>query len=103
MVFRRTHLHCRLKYGVRQGGVLSLLLFSIHVDCIVEKLRMSNKGCYINQQFWGCILYANDILLLSASVFDLQDMIDIRACVLKELDMILNVDICNIIRIGNSC
>jgi len=37
---------------------------------------MLNYGCVIGAQFLGCIMYADDLLLLSPSVCDLQKMID---------------------------
>jgi hypothetical protein len=37
---------------------------------------MCGNGCYINKTFFGCIMYADDIILLSPSVMGLQYMLD---------------------------
>jgi len=63
--------------GVRQGGVLSPLLFSVYVDDLIRLLKRSGYDAYIGSQFVGTILYADDITLLSGSCRGLQKMLDI--------------------------
>ena len=62
--------------GVRQGELLSPCLFNYYVNNIILSLRKLNIGCHIENMFIGCIVYADDLLLLSASVVDLQIMLD---------------------------
>ena len=57
-----------VKAGVRQGGILSPILFNVYMDDLTYVLRVDGHGCFINRTFLGCIMYADDILLLSASV-----------------------------------
>ena len=45
------HINC----GVRQGGVLSPVLFSVYVDELIVKSRSSGYGIYIGSLFCGCI------------------------------------------------
>ena len=61
--------------GVRQGAVSSPLLFSVYIDDLILSLRASGWGCYIATQFFGCLGYADDLLLLSASRTGLQSMV----------------------------
>jgi hypothetical protein len=66
-----------VKSGVRQGGVCSCWLFNIYVNELIIKLEESGLGCYLHGVYAGCILYADDILLLSGSLIKLQLMLDL--------------------------
>ena len=53
--------------GVKQGGVLSPVLFSIYLDQLIVQLRHLGMGCYMNSLFTGVFIYADDITLLAPS------------------------------------
>ena len=63
--------------GVRQGGVLSPLLFSVFVDELLEKLKKKGIGCYTDNLFTGALGYADDIILLCPSITALTEIIKI--------------------------
>ena len=65
--------------GVRQGGVLSPLLFNFYINQLILCLKQSDLGCHLSNCYVGCVLYADDIVLLSASNQMLQRMLD--ACI----------------------
>jgi len=65
-----------VRQGVRQGGVLSPFLFNVYVDELLNELEMNGIGCHVCNQYFGCIMYADDLLLLSASVSGLQHMLE---------------------------
>ena len=53
-----------LSNGVKQGGVLSPLLFSVYLDDLLCELPQVNVGCHMNRYFVGAVIYADDITLL---------------------------------------
>jgi len=64
--------------GSSQGGDLSPNLFSFYIDDLINERRLSGHGIYVGMVFVGCILYADDIVLLSGSCFGLRKkMVDI--------------------------
>ena len=67
----------RVTNGVKQGAVLSVILFCVYIDDLITKLRRNKTGCWIDGNFVGIIVYADDIVLLSPTLGRLQEMIDI--------------------------
>ena len=47
--------------GVKQGGVLSASLFCIYMDELLSRLERSGIGCYIGNNYYGSISYADDL------------------------------------------
>ena len=63
--------------GVRQGSSTSPSLFSVYIDTLFLQLEDSGLGCSIDGQFVGVFGYADDIVMLSPSLEELQNMVDI--------------------------
>jgi len=84
------------------GWVLSPVLFTVYVDDVIKALSNSGRGCYFANVFMGCIMYADDMLLLSASLCDLQAVIDICVIELAKLEVSLNVSKSEVLRIGRT-
>ena len=53
--------------GVRQGGVLSPILFTVYIDELINMLSQQDIGCHYGPYFCGVLGYADDIVLLSPS------------------------------------
>jgi len=50
------------KNGVKQGRVLSPVLFCVYIDGLLVALSRSNVGCYIGRSYVGSLAYADDVV-----------------------------------------
>jgi len=80
----------RVRSGVRQGGMLSPSLFNVYADTLISNIVSSRSGCHVNQYCMACVMYADDLLLLSASVTGLQELINICVSSSKDLCLTFN-------------
>ena len=68
---------------------MSPVLFAFYVKSLLEKLQNSGLGCHIARLSMGAFMYADDLVLVSASISDLQSMIDVYINELNSLNMML--------------
>ena len=63
--------------GVKQGCVISPLLFSLYIDELFLFLKQSGLGCHVGLTYAGAFGYADDIALVTPSLSSLKQMISI--------------------------
>ena len=56
-----------IKNGVKQGAVLSPILYTLYVESLLENVLNSGKGCHIGNNVASIFVYADDIILLCPS------------------------------------
>ena len=62
--------------GVRQGDNLAPSLFAIYVNDLVSDINSLNRGVPIGNTSVSCLIYADDIVLISDSCEHLQDQLN---------------------------
>ena len=72
----------------------------MYVDRIIVNLRKLGLGCRMHNCFVGCLVYADDLLLISASLLDLQTMLDTCSITGEELGIKYNASKSKCIAIG---
>ena len=63
--------------GVRQGRVISPILFNLVADDLSRKLNECYAGYYLNGQSQNHLFYADDSVLIAPSPHALQELVDI--------------------------
>ena len=63
--------------GVKQGAVLSAVLYCVYTNGLFEELRRQNIGCCVDDHYVGVIGYADDLFLMAPSLDGLQKMLKV--------------------------
>jgi hypothetical protein len=61
--------------GVKQGGVLSPILFTLYMDEIIGRLEETGVGCHIGKKFVGAPGYADDLTLLAPTKYAIKTLL----------------------------
>ena len=62
--------------GVKQGDILSPILFAIYINDLVHDIKQTGNGIPLDDDIISCLLYAVDIILLAESETDLQNLLN---------------------------
>ena len=63
--------------GVKQGAVLSPILFSVYIDVLITRLGGSKTGCYIGDTCMAVFSYADDLILLAPTKRSMYTLLDV--------------------------
>jgi hypothetical protein len=59
--------YCLAVNSVKQGTVMSPVLFCVYIDELLTSVWKAGVGCYIGGIFVGAFAYADDIVILAPS------------------------------------
>lgn len=76
--------------GVRQGSSISPALFNVFINKLLVELKLLGQGCCVNRAWLGCVIYADDVILLSSSICGLQAMLNRCSDVVADLRLKFN-------------
>ena len=88
--------------GVKHGGGISPILFSIYYDELITRLFSSRYGCRLSGKCVGALAYADDITLRCPSLHGLQEMVNICADFGTDYHVTFNDKNTNCIMFGTS-
>ena len=75
---------------MKQGGVISPVLFCIYINKLLGRLRSSGFGCFIGEVFLGALAYADDIVLLAPTHRAMRKMLALCDRFADECNVVFN-------------
>jgi len=83
--------------GIKQGGVLSPVLFCVYIEELISRLRALNIGCFIGHKFAGVMTYADDVTLMAPTHAATMKMLEVCRDCANDFDVLFNSSKSNVI------
>ena len=90
-----------IEVGLRQGCILSPLLFNIFINDLKDVVTKLGKGVRFGNSRISMLFFADDIVLLAESREDLEAMLQVVFEYSLKWRLKFNYDKCNVIRFDN--
>jgi hypothetical protein len=66
-----------VKNGVKQGGVVSPVLFCIYLNGLLCELEAAGVGCFVGRMFVCVLAYADDIVLIAPTPYAMRKLLGV--------------------------
>ena len=76
--------------GVKQGGVLSSILFNVYINSFILLLSEQGIRCHLHGQFVGAFIYTDDVTLLAPTSTALNVMLETCSNFASDFDLQFN-------------
>jgi hypothetical protein len=86
--------------GLKQGCVLSPILFCMYINELTKMLRDNNVGSCIFDVRISCLFWADDVVLIADNENDLQNMLNIASDFSRKWKLDFNYNKSNVVIIG---
>ena len=81
-----------VKSGLKQGCILSTLLFNLYLNDLSYVLSTTNKGIVVDNTYINHLCYPDDLILVAETEHDLQHLLNILSNWCNENCMTINVN-----------
>ena len=88
--------------GVKQGSVLSPVLFAVYMDVLTERMKKSLYGCHMGHIFMGAFGFADDIVTLAPTISSLTKLLEVSIEFSKEYNIKFNPEKFQLVAFGYS-
>jgi len=88
--------------GVRQGSVLSPVLFSVFISAVINEWRAKGIGVKVAGKQVGGLLFADDIVLMADSEIELRKALQVMEQYARDWRLIFNAKKCAVVYVGRS-
>jgi hypothetical protein len=82
--------HHITNFRSKTGEVISPVLFAIYVNDLLNGFK--TRGCMFHGVLISAIMYADDLVLVTPSIYELQLMVNVCCNELKKRDLCINFD-----------
>ena len=87
--------------GVRQGCVMSPMLFNLYLEELIVRIRKARIGVEIGGERLGCLTYADDVVLMAERKEEMEELLHIAHTYGREWDLKFSVKKCKVMEFGS--
>jgi Reverse transcriptase (RNA-dependent DNA polymerase) len=78
--------------GVRQGAIISPILFCVYFDVLLRKLSSTGIGCHMSLFFVDALAYADDLVLLASSANAMRSVLHVCDIYAVQYNVLFNAN-----------